>query len=165
MICPNCSEKIEDGAPFCYFCGEPLTENVGAEKWQEFDDIELKQRIERDKELKRKFNTMILTTTHNIEGYRIDKYYGTVFGEEVLGTGMFSEAEANVADFFGSSSKDFNYKLRRARDNAMDALKLNAFGMGANAVVGINVNVNVNLQNMFIVSACGTAVNIVSSVD
>ena len=73
---------------------------------------------------------MILTTTNSIEGFKIIEYKGIVSG-----VGLNSQKAAM-------------------------ALKDNAKGLNANAVVGIKVDIELTTANYVMVSVTGTAVNV-----
>ncbi len=37
MICKKCGHEIDDGSPFCYFCGETFS-NEDVKKWNSLDE-------------------------------------------------------------------------------------------------------------------------------
>ncbi len=83
---------------------------------------------------------LIFTTTHTVEGHKIEKYLGVESFEVVLGTGLFSEFSSSIDDFFGSRSSAFEQKLGRAKKVAFQMMTKRAIEMGANAVVGIDLD-------------------------
>ena len=48
---------------------------------------------------------MIITTTAQIEGYRIRAYHGIVFGEVVSGVDFVKDFGAGLRNFFGGRSE------------------------------------------------------------
>lgn len=44
--------------------------------------------------------SLLLTTTPNVEGATIEKYYGVIMVNQVAGTGFFSDFTASFSDFF-----------------------------------------------------------------
>jgi uncharacterized protein YbjQ (UPF0145 family) len=96
-----------------------------------------RQRLEHLTALSKK---IVVTTTPNIDGYRVRKYLGIESVEFVIGTGIFSEVSGSIADFFGARSSAFETKLRAAKQYAMDALKFLAAEKGANAVVAVDLD-------------------------
>ena len=90
---------------------------------------------------------MILTTTHEIEGRRIERYLGIVFGEAIVG--------ANVL-------RDLRAELRRARETALAEMAEAARRLGADAVVGVDLDYEVlgSGNSMLMVTASGTAVKL-----
>lgn len=103
---------------------------------------------------------MQLTTTPGIDGKRITRYCGVVAGEAVLGANIFKDLFAGIRDLVGGRSGTYEKELQRARDIALEELRLRAHDLGANAVVGIDIDYEVlgKENGMLMVSASGTAV-------
>jgi len=103
---------------------------------------------------------MIVTTTPQIEGRRITRYFGVVAGEAILGANLFKDMFAGIRDLVGGRSATYERELQRARDIAMKELQERAQELGANAVVGVDLDYEVLGQGngMLMVSASGTAV-------
>lgn len=107
---------------------------------------------------------MLMTTTPSIDGYEITEYLGVVTGEAILGANVFKDLFAGIRDIVGGRSAAYEEELRRARQLALDELRADAEGLGANGVVGIDLDYE-TIQigqggNMLMVSASGTAVRI-----
>ena len=47
---------------------------------------------------------MLVTTTPNVEGKRIEKYFGVVAGEAILGANIFRDIFAGIRDIVGGRS-------------------------------------------------------------
>lgn len=105
---------------------------------------------------------MILTTTPNVEGHRIQEYLGVVTGEAILGTNFFRDFFANVRDIVGGRSGAYEKELQRAREIAFQEIQEDALKVGANAIVGIDLDYEVmgETGSMLMVSVSGTAVRI-----
>ena len=103
---------------------------------------------------------MLVTTTPNVEGKRITRYYGLVAGEAILGANLFKDFFAGIRDIVGGRSASYEKELQRARDMALDELKQRARDLGANAIVGVDLDYEVlgKSNGMLMVSASGTAV-------
>ena len=103
---------------------------------------------------------MLVTTTPNVEGKRITRYYGLVAGEAILGANLFKDFFAGIRDIVGGRSASYEKELQRARDMALDELKQRARELGANAIVGVDLDYEVlgKSNGMLMVSASGTAV-------
>jgi uncharacterized protein YbjQ (UPF0145 family) len=103
---------------------------------------------------------MIVTTTPQIEGRRIVRYFGVVAGEAILGANLFKDLFAGIRDLVGGRSATYERELQRARDIALRELQDRAQELGANAVVGVDLDYEVLGQGngMLMVSASGTAV-------
>lgn len=97
---------------------------------------------------------MILTTTNNIEGFKIIDYKGIVTGvsmnEDKLAMGFsISKYIQSVQD-----------SIDKVKEKAFQKLKDNAKQLGANAVVGIKVEIELTTSNYAMVSVTGTAVSV-----
>ncbi len=104
---------------------------------------------------------MILTTTHSIEGARIEAYLGVVSGEAVLGANIFRDLFASIRDIVGGRSASYEKELRRAKDTALQELSERARELGADAVVGLDLDYEALAEgSMLMVSASGTAVRL-----
>jgi uncharacterized protein YbjQ (UPF0145 family) len=103
---------------------------------------------------------LILTTTPNLEGKKITRYYGIVSGEAIIGANLFRDLFAGIRDIVGGRSGSYEEVLREAKQNALSELEENARRMGANAVVGIDLDYETVGSNgsMLMVTAAGTAV-------
>ena len=105
---------------------------------------------------------MILTTTPNIEGYRIKDYLAVVAGEAILGTNFFRDFFANIRDIVGGRSAAYEKEMQRAREIAFQEIQEEALKVGANAIVGIDLDYEVigKTGSMLMVSISGTAVRV-----
>ncbi|WP_218309461.1 heavy metal-binding domain-containing protein [Alteromonas antoniana] len=106
---------------------------------------------------------MIITTTPNLEGKKIEQYYGIVVGEAVMGANLFKDLFASIRDIVGGRSGSYEDELTNARKLAFTELEHEARAMGANAVVGIDIDYEVigEKGSMLMVSISGTAVRAV----
>lgn len=103
---------------------------------------------------------MLTTTTPNIEGKRIVKYYGFVSGETIIGANFVRDIFASVRDFIGGRSGSYEEVLRKAKATALKEMEDEALRMGANAVIGVELDYAAIGSNgsMLMVTASGTAV-------
>lgn len=88
---------------------------------------------------------MLITTTPNIEGHHISRYYGVVTGETFIDAAFIAAYEE---------------ELQEAKESALCKMEEHAMKLGANAVVGVNLhyqNIGVN-GTQLMVTASGTAV-------
>ena len=104
---------------------------------------------------------MIQTTTPTLEGQKIDRYYGVVTGEAILGANIFKDFFASVRDIVGGRSAAYENELQRAREIAFGEMEQQAAERGANAIVGIDIDYETVGTNggMLMVSVSGTAVS------
>jgi uncharacterized protein YbjQ (UPF0145 family) len=105
-------------------------------------------------------NAVVVTTTPNIEGKKITSYRGIVTGEAIMGANIFKDLFAGIRDIVGGRSATYERELRRAREMAMEEIKIAAAEMGANAVVGVDIDYETVGGNasMLMVTVSGTAV-------
>ena len=103
---------------------------------------------------------MLITTTPNIEGKRITRYYGIVSRETIVGANIFRDFFASIRDVIGGRSNSYEEVLRKAKDSALREMEEQAMRLGANAVIGVDLDYETVGQNgsMLMVTASGTAV-------
>ena len=103
---------------------------------------------------------MISTTTNAIEGLPVQKYYGIVTGEVIVGANIFRDLFASVRDIVGGRSGSYEDVLARARKQALEEMQAEAQRVGGNAVIGVDIDYEVLGSNgsMLMVSCSGTAV-------
>ena len=103
---------------------------------------------------------MIVTTTNQIEGKKVQEYKGIVFGEVITGVNMLKDFAAGVRNIFGGRSASYEEELTKAREEALAELQQRAQERGANAVIGVDIDYEVlGADNgMLMVTASGTAV-------
>ena len=100
---------------------------------------------------------MIITTTATIHNAAEIEYLGLVTGEAILGANIFRDLFAGVRDIVGGRSTSYENELARAREIAIDEMRLSAMAMGANAIIGVDIDLE-TINNMLIVAVTGTAV-------
>jgi len=105
---------------------------------------------------------MLVSTTDTIEGKKIVNYFGLVSGEAILGANIFKDIFAGIRDIVGGRSAAYEEELRKAKDIAVEDLKINAKNLGGNAIVGVDLDYETigTGGNMLMVSASGTAVEL-----
>ncbi|SHG95649.1 YbjQ family protein [Tepidibacter thalassicus] len=103
---------------------------------------------------------MIITTTNNIEGKKIKEYKGVVFGEVITGVNIVKDFMAGIRDIFGGRSQSYENELIKAREEAIEEMKIKARNLGADAIIGIDIDYEVLGQSgsIMMVTVSGTAV-------
>ncbi len=103
---------------------------------------------------------MIITTTPNIEGKTIKRYYGVVTGEAIMGANLFKDLFAGIRDLVGGRSATYEQELGKARQIAISEMEEAAKRLGANAVIGVDLDYEVlgQANGMLMVATSGTAV-------
>lgn len=103
---------------------------------------------------------MIVTTTNTIEGRRIKRYHGVVFGEAIMGANIVRDFLASITDIVGGRSGAYESKLSEGRQIALNEMVDQARRAGANAVVGVDLDYEVVREGMLMITASGTAVEV-----
>ena len=105
---------------------------------------------------------MILTTTPNIEGYKILEYKGLVTGETIIGANFIKDFFAGIRDIVGGRSKSYEKVLQEGKETSVREMMQRAQEVGANAIVGIDIDYETVGQggSMLMVACSGTAVRI-----
>ena len=105
---------------------------------------------------------MILTTTPNIEGYKILEYKGLVTGETIIGANFMKDFFAGIRDIVGGRSKSYEKVLQEGKETSIQEMMQRAQELGANAIVGIDIDYETVGQggSMLMVACSGTAVRI-----
>ena len=103
---------------------------------------------------------MLVTTTNNLEGKKIVKYFGLVSGEAIVGANIFKDIFASIRDIVGGRSAAYENELRTAKDIAIQEMVEQAQLLGGNAVIAVDLDFETVGQggSMLMVTACGTAV-------
>ena len=106
---------------------------------------------------------MLLSTTSNVEGRKIKEYRGVVFGEVVNGIDFTKDFMANITNFTGGRSEEYEQEIIDARADALTEMSQRAEKIGANAIIGVKVDyepmsVGEDGVGMLMVTASGTAV-------
>jgi uncharacterized protein YbjQ (UPF0145 family) len=103
---------------------------------------------------------MLITTTSNIEGKRIQRYVGIVNGEAIIGANIISDFFAKVRDIVGGRAGAYESALADAREIALKEMQDAAAKLGANAIVGVDFDYEVlgQTNGMLMVTVSGTAV-------
>jgi uncharacterized protein YbjQ (UPF0145 family) len=104
---------------------------------------------------------MLLTTTSTIEGKEIEKYYGLVSGETIIGANIVRDFLAGIRDIVGGRSGSYEQVLREAKQECLKEITAQAQAMGANAIIGIDLDYETVGGSMLMVTAAGTAVRYV----
>jgi uncharacterized protein YbjQ (UPF0145 family) len=157
ITCPKCGHQNKDDARNCANCRVNL-------KWafEHIDQFESQARMAEEREkLARRKASLLLTTTHFIEGRAIAQYLDIVTAEVVMGTGFLSELGAGIADLLGTRAEEFQHKLRESKSTALHELRDNAFRADADAVIGVDIDYMTLTSNVLAIVASGTAVKLV----
>ncbi len=171
--CEKCGEKVkglfdvtdfdeygvEVGRSYCEKC-------YGI--WKEEEMVRIENKAEKDRSMeekrvvmKKSLEEMIIVTTDKMENKHIEKYFGFISAEVVLGTGIISESLAGISDIFGKESKAFDKKINTSKNIILQKLKVRCAELGGNAVIGAKYDLETIGKNMIMAVLSGTAVHIV----
>ncbi len=104
---------------------------------------------------------MLVTTTHTLEGLKIQKHIGLVSGEAILGANIFKDLFAGIRDIVGGRSAAYEKELKNAKNIAIQEMIEEARKLGGNAVIGVDLDyetISPGGGSMLMVAASGTAV-------
>jgi len=102
-----------------------------------------------------------LTTTPQLDGYRVTRTVDIISAEYVGGINMFRDILGIIADLKGGRSGTLQNELRKAREVCLTSLKDEADRIGANAVIGVDLDyseISGGGKSMLFLVASGTAV-------
>jgi Uncharacterized conserved protein len=105
---------------------------------------------------------MLIITSPTIEGEKINKYYGLVTGDALLGANLYKDLFSGVRDVVGGRTSKYEEELTTARNIALESMKEKAEEKGANAIIGTRVayhNLGGTMGNTIMVTVSGTAVS------
>ncbi|SEG47153.1 YbjQ family protein [Oceanospirillum linum] len=104
---------------------------------------------------------IVLTTTPEVDGYRVVKNLGIIGAECAFGMNVFKDLFSSVSDIVGGRSGAIQSTLRDARTASLTDLKREAYQKGANAVIGVSLDYSEfsgGGKSMLFVAVTGTAV-------
>jgi len=101
---------------------------------------------------------ILLTTSTNLEGYKITKQLGLVRGITVRSRGLGGNIAGGFMSLFGGKSTIYTELCENSREEALRLMIENAKSTGANAVVNMRYESNEVMQGLTEVLAYGTAV-------
>ena len=103
---------------------------------------------------------LFISSATSVEGWRVEKHYGLVAGEAIIGANVFRDLFAGIRDIVGGRSATYEKGLQQARDAASAEIRKRAAALGANAIIAADIDYEV-INQMLMVSISGTAVTIV----
>lgn len=123
------------------------------------EQIEKEEKEKKEEESKR-FANHIVTTTVNIEGYRIVKYHGVVSGYAVFGTSPITTLSASAKDLAGERVTSYENIMAHTEQAAEIQVKKKSVKLGGNAIVGASINITSFSSDMIGILYSGTSVTI-----
>ncbi len=86
--------------------------------------------------------TMIVTTTNELEGYRVVRHIGIARGLTVRSRSVVGKLGAAIQIFFGGSISVYTKLAEETRKEACDLMIAEANAMGANAILAMRYDAN-----------------------
>jgi uncharacterized protein YbjQ (UPF0145 family) len=102
--------------------------------------------------------TMMVVTTNDLPGYRIDEVLGEVWGLTVRSRNAFSQMGAGLKSIFGGELKGMTKALYDSRNEVMNRMVEEAQQRGANAVLAMRFDTSEMGETWTEICAYGTAV-------
>lgn len=109
------------------------------------------------------YRSLLITTSHILEGYKVVKTIDVVSSECVYGMHLFKDLFTAITDVFGGRSKTVQKVLRDARQTCLNELRREADLLGANAVIAVDLDyseLSGGHGTMLMLVATGTAVQV-----
>jgi uncharacterized protein YbjQ (UPF0145 family) len=101
---------------------------------------------------------MLVTTTNELEGYRVVKHIGVVRGLTVRSRSVVGNIGAAIQILFGGNISVYTQLAEQTRQEAFDLLVKHAEEAGANAILAMRYDANEIASAVTEVLAYGTAV-------
>lgn len=101
---------------------------------------------------------MLITTSTQLEGYRITRQLGLVRGITVRSRSIVGNLVGGFMTIFGGRSSIYSELCERAREEAYQLMMDHATSMGANAIINMRYESNEVMSGLTEVLAYGTAV-------
>src|SRR5207237_8320627 len=103
-------------------------------------------------------DSMLIVTTNDLPGWRIDEVLGEVFGLTVRSRNAFSQMGAGLKSMFGGELKGMTKALADSREEVIQRMVAEAEAKGANAIVAMRCDTSEMGDMWTEICAYGTAV-------
>ncbi len=103
---------------------------------------------------------MLVTTSHNLSGYKVVEPLGIVRGNTVRARHIGNDILAGFRNIVGGEISEYTKLLAEAREQAIDRMIENAKMLGADAIVGMRFTTSTVAQSAAEILAYGTAVKL-----
>jgi uncharacterized protein YbjQ (UPF0145 family) len=100
---------------------------------------------------------VLVSTTFELPGYKVQRYLGTTFGLVVRSVGIAKGITGSLRALKAGEVPEYTQLLEDSRRHAMDRLLENAKAMGANGVLGMRFDSSEMGQGLAEIVAYGTA--------
>jgi uncharacterized protein YbjQ (UPF0145 family) len=103
-------------------------------------------------------DTSLITTSTNLDGYKVVKHLGVVRGITVRSRSVVGNVAGGLQSLFGGRLSIYVELCERTREEAYQLLIQHAAALGANAIINMRYDANEVMQGITEVLAYGTAV-------
>jgi uncharacterized protein YbjQ (UPF0145 family) len=103
---------------------------------------------------------MLIATTNELAGYRIEEVFGEVFGLTVRSRNIGSQLGAGLKSILGGELKGMTKALVDSRQQVIERMVAEAEAKGANAIVAMRFDTSEMGSNWTEICAYGTAVRV-----
>jgi uncharacterized protein YbjQ (UPF0145 family) len=104
--------------------------------------------------------TMLVVTTNDLPGYRIEEVFGEVFGLTVRSRNAVSQLGSGLKSMFGGELRGMTKALSASRNEVMERMIAEASSRGANAIVAMRFDTSEMGEVWTEICAYGTAVRV-----
>ncbi|MFT5734321.1 MAG: hypothetical protein ACJA2W_001636 [Planctomycetota bacterium] len=104
---------------------------------------------------------MLIITTSTIPGFEITEALGLVRGTTVRARHFGDDIIGAMKGLVGGEVHEYTKVVAEAREEAIDRMKAEAFGLGADAIIGFRFATSEVAKNAAEVVAYGTAIKMV----
>ncbi len=105
-------------------------------------------------------DTSLITTSNQLEGYRITKHLGVVRGITVRSRSLFGNIAGGFQTLLGGKISIYQELCEKTREEAFQQMIGHAQERGANAIINMRYDANEVMQGVTEVLAYGTAVTV-----
>jgi uncharacterized protein YbjQ (UPF0145 family) len=103
---------------------------------------------------------MIVTTTHQIPGFRAIRTLGLVRGNTIRTKHLGKDIVASLRSLVGGEIHEYTRMMAQSREQAIDRMVEEARALGANAVIGVHFQTSMILRGASEILCYGTAVSL-----
>lgn len=103
-------------------------------------------------------NNLLITTSTNLEGYKITQQLGLVRGITVRSRSAIGNIAGGFMTIFGGRSAIFTELCEKAREEALQLMIEDGNKLGCNAIINMRYDANEVMSGLTEVLAYGTAV-------
>ena len=103
-------------------------------------------------------DSILITTSTSLEGYKVTKQLGLVRGITVRSRSIIGNMAGNFMSIFGGKSTIYTELCEKAREEALDLMIQHGKELGCNAIINVRYDANDVMNGLTEVLAYGTAV-------